>query len=333
MTSNDPLAPRSSARDAFAGPIACITLLTDDAEATDKFYSGVLEMERDDARESAEAEKRELWALPESFAWSERVYWRPGLPEVARLRVLASPDAGTPVRPGLDSLLEGGLSIGFAMRDLEAVVARGARLGFETTAGVGALDMQRADGSPYQALECHFHAPDDVYALGVGRPPDLAPVGPIESAKTVGAPSYTGQVMNHCDETMRFFIDVLGYEVRRDMKVGGPIAEKGLGLPAGTMMRFMQVFAPGSTSSYFIVLDFEDAGKNNAAVAPPHRGVVMWTIPVRDVGLVAASVGDVGCEVVAGPISYNVPGLGNRAVVSVRTQNGFLVECVQMDDD
>ena len=215
------------------------------------------------------------------------------------------------------------------MRDLEAVVAHGAKLGFETTAGVGALDMQRADGSPYQALECHFRAPDDVYALGVSRPPDLAPVGPIEAGRTVGGPSYTGQVMNHREDTLRFYTDVLGYEIRRSMSVSGPVAEKGLSLPKGTSMDFLQLFAPGSTSGYFIVLDFADEGLPNAAVAPPHAGVVMWTFPVKSVADVADGARSAGCALVGGPSQLDTPYFGSCLSICVRTANGFLVECIE----
>lgn len=330
--SRDPLAPSTEGVDAFAGPLACITLITRFPAEIDRFYGGLMEMTRfaETSSDAQRDEQRELWGLPEAFEWEELLYCRPGLPDVPMLRVLSSAQAGDPVRPGLAARSEGGLSIGFAMRDLDAVVARGAEAGFETTAGVGALDMRRADGSPYQALECHFRAPDDVFALGVSRPPDLAPVGPIEADASVGGPAYSGQVMNHCEATLRFYTEVLGYEVRRDMEVGGPVAEKGLGLPPGMSMRFLQVFAPGSTSGYFIVLDFGTDGEG-ASVAAPASGVVMWTFPVADVERVASQVGRVGCEVVAGPKTATTPYFGSHRAVTVRTANGFVVECIERD--
>ena len=326
---NDPFAPTGEA--GFAGPVACITLITRDLDATKAFYADVLEMatRHVDAPPEDVATQRELWALPPDFAWTETVFYRPTLPSVPQLRVLSSAQAAAPVRPDLASRLEGGLSVGFAMRDLHAVVARGAELGFHTTAGVGGLDMVRGDGSPYQALECHFRAPDDVYALGVSRPPDLAPVGPIEDTRTVGGPAYTGQVMNHRDSTLKFYTDVLGYEVRRTMQVSGGMAEQGLGLPAGTTLDFLQVFAPGSASGYFIVLDFGDDGVSNEAVAPPHAGVVLWTIPVDRVDDVAERVADVDCEVVAGPVDTHNGCFGAHRALTVRTANGFLVECIE----
>lgn len=329
--SNDPLAPSSDSADSLAGPIACVTLMTHYPADTAQFYGALMEMEAQDAATPLERrdDQRRLWGLPDTFEWTETVFRRPQLPDVPLLRVLASEEAAAPVRTDMNARLEGGLSVGFAMRDLDAVVARGAELGFDTTAGVGGLDMKRVDGSTYQALECHFRAPDKVYALGVSRPPDMSPVGPIESDRSVGGPSYTGQVMNRREQTMRFYTDVLGYEVRRSMEVSGPMAEHGLGLPPGTTMQFLQVFAPGSTSGYFIVLDFGDRGLPNDAVAPPHTGVVMWTFPVSSVAEVAAAAADVGCSIVAGPLSTENPYFGRHRAISVRTANGFLVECIE----
>lgn len=329
-SSNDPLAPGSGS-DGLAGPIACVTLVTRSPERVREFYSSVMQMDclQDAGPPAAQAGKRRLWALPDDFDWTESVYCRKELPDVPLLRVLSSAQAASPVRPGMASRLEGGLSVGFAMRDLEPVVAHGAELGFETTAGIGALDMQRGDGSAYQALECHFRAPDDVYALGVSRPPDLAPVGPIETDRTVGGPSYTGQVMNHREDALSFYTDVLGYEVRRSMRVSGPVAEKGLALPPGTAMDFLQLFAPGSTSGYFIVLDFGDAGQANDAIAAPHAGVVMWTFPVKSIAAVADGAKATGCSVIAGPLSFETPYFGQYKALTVRTANGFVVECIE----
>jgi len=330
MNANDPLAPRAPAGDAFAGPVACITLIGAERDSVERFYSTLMEMSRLPLPDGAQTADRRLLALPEGFDWEEVVFWRPACPDVAKLRVLVSAQAGSPVRPEMDATLEGGLSVGFAMHNIDAVIERGAASGFHTTAGVGALDMQRSDGSPYQVRECHFRAPDDIYALGVSRPDDLAPIGPIEDGRNVGGPSYSGQVMNGCDTTLRFYIEVLGYELRRRMTIGGELAEKGLGLEPGTTFEFLQVFAPGSVSNYFIVLDFGDRGRANDAVAPPHRGVVAWTIPVANVDRVADESGRVGCRVIAGPVKHETALFGEHRVVSVATANGFVVECVQL---
>lgn len=331
-TSNDPLAPSGNAQDAFAGPIACVTLVTAFEKETRHFYTSVMEMEIAEGLATPtdmHADQRSLWGLPDNFRWEETVFNRSAVPGNTLLRVLYSEQAGAPVRPGFNVLLEGGLSVGFAMHDMAGVLEHGKKLGYETTAGITTLDMKRSDGSPYQALESHFKAPDDVYALGVGRPPDLAPVGPIEDGKRVGGPSYTGQIMNHCDETLRFYTEVLGYEIRNRTSLPPSGPEGGLIKPPGTESEFLQVFSPGSTTGYFIVLDYGDKGEANTRLAPPHSGVVMWTIPVKSVSDVVEKAPSTGCAVFAGPLETETPYFGKHTAVTIRTANGFMVECIE----
>ncbi len=329
----DPLAPTTSGAGAFAGPLAAITLITDSLPAVEALYTGLFGLQRVSPAVATDPSlARSLWGLPDDFRFEEVLLQRADEPNVPTLRVLVSQQAASSVRPAYATTLEGGLSVGFVMRDIERVVNAGAAAGFPTSAGVVSMDMARPDGSPYQVHECHFLAPDDVYALGVERPPDLAQIGPIATGEAVGGPAYTGQVMNHCDATLAFYTDVLGYEVRRRMTVGGPLVEQGLSLDPGTSFEFLQVFAPGSTTAYFIVLDFADGGKPNPAIAPPHRGVVMWSVPVADVAQVAAAAPGAGAAVLAGPVRGGSALFGDRPSVSVRTANGFIVECVQMDD-
>lgn len=331
MTVEDPLAPGSEARDRFAGPVAAITLLTATPEKTEAFYSDLAGLSRDvPAAPTDPAVARGLWGLPDDLAYRETIYRRAGEPRVPVLRVLEASTGASTIRPGHDAMLEGGLSIGFAVRDMNALIQAGHARGFDTTAGRVALELARSDGSPYEVAECHFKAPDDVYALGVERPPDLAQVAPIATNEPVGGPAYTGQVMNHCDRTLAFYTEVLGYEVRRRVSLSGPQLEAGLGLPEGTSLEFLQVFAPGSSTGYFIVLDFGDAGSSNDTLAPPHRGVVGWTIPVKNAGIVAERAAVGNASVIAGPLRCHSPVWGDHFAVSVRTANGFIVECVQI---
>lgn len=330
--SNDPLAPTGNAEDAFAGPIACVTIITKCESEAKRFYTNVMEMEIGEhlpTPSARHADQRALWGLPNDFEWAEIVFYRSMLPDTTLLRMLSSEQAGPPVRSGYNVLSEGGLSVGFAMHDMAVVVEHGKTIGYETTAGITTLDMKRTDGSPYQALECHFKAPDDIYALGVGRPRDLAPVGPIEDGKTVGGPSYAGQIMNHCEDTLRFYTEVLGYEIRNRTSLPPSGPEGGLIKPPGTESDFLQVFAPGSTTGYFIVLDYGDKGLGNDRVAPPHSGVVMWTIPVMSIAEVMKKAPSTGCSVLAGPIETENPYFGAHRAVTIRTANGFLVECIE----
>jgi catechol 2,3-dioxygenase-like lactoylglutathione lyase family enzyme len=328
------------ARNYRVGPLLMVTHVTGEPAATRHFYRDMMAMAdvSDRAMPAAgQAVQRELWGLDAGAGWTEQLYERPGLPQVPRVRVLAMDRPGPVIRPGLDVLLEGGLSVGFAVRnraEMEQCVARGEALGIGTTAGITTIEFRRPDGSPYEALETHFRAPDDVYGLGVGRPEDLPPVGPIEPGHMIGGPAYSAQVVNHADDDVAFYRDVLGFEVRRDVDLTSSGPAGGLGLQAGTVMRFLQLYAAGSETGYLVMLDFRDAGKPQAGpIRPPGRGVAMWTFPTDDLDAVLLRCRAQGVRVQGGPATLDSPLLGAHRAATLLTPHGFLVELVQTGRD
>jgi len=325
-------------RDYRVGSLLMVTHVTADPAATRHFYRDMMAMAEvsDRAMPAAgRALQRELWGLDRDQRWSEQLYERPGLPQVPRVRVLAMDPPGRVIRPGMDVLIEGGLSVGFAVRnraEMEQCVARGEALGIGTTAGITTIEFRRPDGSPYEALETHFKAPDEVYGLGVGRPEDLPPVGPIEAGQMIGGPAYSAQVVNHADEDVAFYRDVLGFEVRRDVDLTSSGPAGGLGLAAGTVMRFLQLYAAGSETGYLVMLDFRDAGRRpSGPIRPPGRGVAMWTFPTDDLEAVLAAARERGIEVPGGPVTLDSPLLGVHRAATLLTPHGFLVELVQVE--
>ena len=217
---------------------------------------------------------------------------------------------------------------------MEQCVARGEALGIGTTAGITTIEFRRPDGAPYEALETHFRAPDDVYGLGVGRPENLPPVGPIEPGRMIGGPAYSAQVVNHADDDVAFYRDLLGFEVRRDVDLTSSGPAGGLGLQAGTVMRFLQLYAAGSETGYLVMLDFRDAGKPQAGpIRPPGRGVAMWTFPTDDLDAVLLRCRAQGVRVHGGPATLDSPLLGAHRAATLLTPHGFLVELVQTGRD
>jgi catechol 2,3-dioxygenase-like lactoylglutathione lyase family enzyme len=328
------------ARTYRVGPLLMVTHVTGEPAATRHFYRDMMAMAdvSDRAMPAAgQAVQRELWGLDAGAGWTEQLYERPGLPQVPRVRVLAMDRPGPVIRPDLDVLLEGGLSVGFAVRnraEMEQCVARGEALGIGTTAGITTIEFRRPDGSPYEALETHFRAPDDVYGLGVGRPQDLPPVGPIEPGRMIGGPAYSAQVVNHADDDVAFYRDLLGFEVRRDVDLTSSGPAGGLGLQAGTVMRFLQLYAAGTETGYLVMLDFRDAGKPQAGtIRPPGRGVAMWTFPTDDLEAVLLRCRAQGIRVHGGPATLDSPLLGAHRAATLLTPHGFLVELVQTGRD
>ena len=328
------------ARTYRVGPLLMVTHVTGEPAATRHFYRDMMAMADVSDRAmpaDGQAVQRELWGLDAGAGWTEQLYERPGLPQVPRVRVLAMDRPGPVIRPDLDVLLEGGLSVGFAVRnraEMEQCVARGEALGIGTTAGITTIEFRRPDGSPYEALETHFRAPDDVYGLGVGRPQDLPPVGPIEPGRMIGGPAYSAQVVNHADDDVAFYRDLLGFEVRRDVDLTSSGPAGGLGLQAGTVMRFLQLYAAGTETGYLVMLDFRDAGKPQAGtIRPPGRGVAMWTFPTNDLDAVLLRCRAQGIRVQGGPATLDSPLLGTHRAATLLTPHGFLVELVQTGRD
>jgi catechol 2,3-dioxygenase-like lactoylglutathione lyase family enzyme len=278
------------------------------------------------------AELTALLGLPPETRWTEYVYERAGVAGAPFVRVIAVEPPGAQIRPAMAALRDGSLSVGFALRDMEAGVTLGQRLGIETTRGIVSLPFQRRDGSTYLAHETHFRAPDGVYGLGVGRPEDLVPVAPIASGANAGGPAYSAQVANHGEEVWGFYRDVLGFEIRRDVELPYGEAMDGalVGVRPGTVMRFLQLFAPGTETAYIVFLDFRGAGLPALVPPrPPQRGVAAWTFRVRDLDATLARARSSGAPLVCEARRLDHPLCGNGRAASLLAPNGFLVELVE----
>jgi catechol 2,3-dioxygenase-like lactoylglutathione lyase family enzyme len=271
---------------------------------------------------------RELWGLAPEAAWRELRFVGPEGERGAIVRVLVMP-GGELVRPGMESRLTGGLSIGFPAASLEDTLARVTALGFESTAGIVRLTITRPDGSSYVSGELLFRGPEQIYMLAVGRPADMTPVGPIDAATGMGGPAYSAIVVPDATREIEFYRQVLGWEARQDivLTTSGPAG--GLGLEAGTQFRFVQLFAPGAATRYICLLDMLAAGRANP-VAPrlPNRGVVMWTFGTRVFDEVAQRVraaatrGELGSQ----PRFCGAP--GPRAL-TVLSPAGLMIEVIE----
>lgn len=318
----------------MGSPLRVVTLSTGDLAACRRFYCGVLQMrELPEVGSTAEvsglnATQARLWALSPEARWTVAHFVSPGLSGGPVLRVLEFSQPGPLIRPGFDLLLEGGLTVGFAVRDLQAVAAAARQQGFAVRNENVAHTFYREDGSRYEALECPLVAPDQVYTPGVARPADLGPVGPIAPGYNVGGPSFSTLVANHADPVLEFFSGVLDYQVRRDVMFKEDDLHEKLRLPPHTPIRFVTMFARGSNSSNIEFLDFGPSGrKNPVPLGPPSRGLVMWSFRVRDLDEALARVRARGLEVVCEPLRLQMP-FGTPTVATVRAPNGFLVELV-----
>jgi catechol 2,3-dioxygenase-like lactoylglutathione lyase family enzyme len=334
-TANDPLAARGDARSAAVSGLVAVTHVTADRAACARFYRDLMGMTEAPGRVSRPAQRAELAALlglPQELPWAEDVYERRGVPGAPFVRVIAPAAPAAEIRPGMAALRDGSLSVGFALRDMQTGVARGRELGIETTHGIVSLPFRRLDGSTYLAHETHFRAPDGVYGLGVGRPEDLVPVAPIATDANAGGPAYSAQVANHGEAVWGFYRDVLGFEIRRDVELPYGEAMDGalVGVRPGTVMRFLQLFAPGSETGYLVFLDFRDNGLPALAPPrPPQRGIAAWTFRVRDLDATLGRARAAGAPLIRDARSIDHPLQGPVRAASLLAPNGFLVELIE----
>lgn len=333
-TSKDPLAPKTDGKESNISRLSTITVVTRDLDATSRFYRDGLAMRQTGPIASSahqRARLRGLWGIPSDADWVEYHFDRPGAAEAALVRVLVL-DRDTPaIRPEWSGQREGSLSIGFSIRDMEGTVSRVSRAGFGTTAGVSDLKLVRPeDGSTYIVQEVHFKAPETIYGLGVARPHDLPPISPLDPATGIGGPAYSGLTVMDSDRTISFLTDALGLEVRRDVvfKSSGP--KGGLALPEGTAFRFVQVFAPGASTGYLVLLDMQDKSlRRQVEPRPPYRGVAMWTFMVKDMEKAIERLRVNGAPIAHGPVLLNHPPYGPHRSLTTIMPNGFLVELVE----
>jgi len=328
----DPMAPTADAPQSLCGPLCRATLRTDDAAGCIRFFTEAMHMQLISDREPAAptaALQRQLWSLPAAATWRELCFDHPGEGRGYTLRVIVM-DGGKRIRPAMESRLNGGLSIGFPVANIEDTLARLTAQGIDSTAGIVPLVMTRPDGSSYTSGEIHFRGPEDSYALVVGRPPDLAPVGPIDRASGIGGPAYSAIVVSNASAEIDFYQQVLSWEARRDvvLTTSGPAG--GLGLDAGTQFRFVQLFAAGATTGYIVLLDMLEQGRVNP-IEPgfANRGIVGWTFPTRsfDQVVVRLASDQSGAALIAGP--FRDPKTGAR-VLSIRSPAGLTMEIEEL---
>ena len=331
MTAADPMAPRSGASPTLCGPLAGVTMLTNDAAATSRFLTQALRMQRasDVVLTPPDIEQRHaLWGLPRDSVCREQTFVGTDSTPAITVRVLVTA-GGELIRPAMESRLTGGLSIGFPVASLEQTLTRVTALGYESTAGIVPLTITRPDGSSYVSGEILFRGPEQIYMLVVGRPSDMTPVGPIDAASGIGGPAYSAIVVPDAAREIEFYREVLGWEARQNivLTTSGPAG--GLGLDAGTQFRFVQLFAPGTTTAYVCLLDMMAVGRASP-VAPriPNRGVVMWTFGTRKFDEVEKRARTAVTKDALGS-NLRVGGAPVARALTVHTPAGVMIEIVE----
>jgi catechol 2,3-dioxygenase-like lactoylglutathione lyase family enzyme len=325
---SDPLEPKSSPASALTSGLAAVTIMSADLTLSRRFYQGAMGMNAQVMRlkGATAANWRRHYGAAGSGPLEMIIFNRPDVPDAAMVRVIMADPALPEARPGHDAEITGALSLGFP------VIGNAARdqivqaMGWKPVAGLTSITLPRGDGTTYSVGETHYRAPDGVMALGIDRA-DMRPVGPIDSALSIGGPAYSGAMIGDAAKTATFFRDVLGWELRREVELASSGPSGGLGLPAGTRFAFQQWFAPGARTGYLILMDLLNAGKPNARpLGLGNRGLGMWSFSTTKLSEILKRAKGQGVTILSGPAKTLVPGVGVATSLILATPDGLPIE-------
>ena len=330
-TSNDMLAPQTSAADALTGPLHTVTVATASLAESLLFYRdglGMSVMGPVSVDADTRAKQRMLWGVPKDIDWDLYLLSRPGAPGAASIRLLIL-DTPTPaIHSSWSALQSGPFSMGFPNEDQEALDAKMRQLGFGSLNVIEKYTVPRRDGSVYPIHETIFNGPDFVHAVGIFRGDGMLQLGPVVPDTGLGGPAYSAQVVDDSDAMLAFLTEVLGMELRSDRTWKSAGTEGALNVPDGTVFRFSIVYAMGATSGHLLFVDYENVASLSNGVAPrlPNRGIGMWTFPVSDLEEVLRRAKEAGIELASPPVVADMPTFGKATVATLIAPNGFMIE-------
>lgn len=331
----DALAPKTTGEDRPIHPLHTVTLCTADLDGTLRFYRdglgltarGPIELD-----EATRAAQRELWQIPAEIGWDLYILERPAADDTIQVRVLLL-DRETPlIHASWDSRELGPFSMGFPTLELIPWDEELRAMGYESMLPLTQYQVPRADETMYGIHETIFKAPDFVHAVGISRRDGMPQLGPVDPETGRGGPAYSAQMVENSEEVIGFYTDVLGLELRSDRRFKSGGSKGALGVPDGTYFRFAILYAEGARTKQLLFVDYEgDLALPGPGVPPrpPHRGLAMWTFPVRDLDEMLGRLTEAGIEPVAGPVETTSPTLGHHRALTVLAPNGFLVELFQ----
>lgn len=312
------------------GPLHTITVVTAAAEPMHRFLAegiGLTPLPGPELTADGQSRIATYLGLPTSSAWSVQAFRQSEGSANSQVRVFSSQAADKVVRPEVNGRFVGGLSIGFAMDDLAKREGVMRDAGFESSVGVKSLEFSKPDGSKYVSEEIHFIGPDNILGLGVKRPDGFQPVGPLDPESGVSGPAYSALCVPDADAAITFLEEVLEFEIRRDIDL--TVAQpSGLQLATGMKERFVQAFAPGTSTGYLVLLDHYSENIPTPArnQGPPSRGIVMWSFPSSDLAAAHDRAQAAGAPVLAPPGQYDSPFLNGAESMLVQMPGGYPVE-------
>lgn len=326
----DIFVPTSRKEDAIAGPLTMVTWVTSDAQQVSKILcNGYHQTHGEWMQPTSESYEglNNYFGFEKSSKWKYVRFDKQGAGKNIGIRVI-HPDHLLPViRPTYEGLYKGGATISCPIQDIPRHQAEMSELGIESTIGIKEMEFESPSGETYISSEIVYEGPDNIFVLGVTRPEIFIPIGPIDKDIGIGGVAYSARCITETDNTIDFFEQVLGFEIRRDVKFDVD-NRSAINLPEGTTERFIQGFSPGSSSGYVVFMDHGEATKYREMdyYDAPYRGLVMWSFPTLNLNEIYERALKFGVEILHPPNNYNSPALTAKKSFVLKDPDGFQIE-------
>jgi hypothetical protein len=334
VTQRDLTDPASLVAEAVAGPVAIITLCTNQPDSLELFFVKGWGMRKSGPFSCSPKQRKQLaagWQIPDSLSFQITYYDRPGAPSNCILRVLSFNKKVPAIRSKFGPAENGPFTLGFPNTQQEKLHAYLQSLGYQTLAPLQASMLNKPDGTQYKYLETIYKGPEWLYAVGIERGNGMPPLSEVDSISQLGGPGYSAlNVSGISDTVLAFFTQVLGYELRRDQvwKTGEGSA---LGLPAGIPFRFSIAYAKGATSGHLLFLDFQKTAPVKSAHPPhiPNAGIGMYSFRTSKFDKLLANAISFGIPIISGPGYLTDPWLGKYRSVVMMAPNQVYIEVIE----
>ena len=326
----DIFVPKSTADDALVSPLHTTTYVTGDRSRLDTILREGYGLTASDWFQPTADEFAALnpyLGFDDNHRWEACRYFKSGEGSNGRIRVIHVHQETPAVRPSYEGLYTGGATISFPIADLRAHETHMRTLGVESTIGVKDMEFASPTGETYVSSEIVYKAPDNAFLLGVTRPDIFIPVGPMDAATGLGGPAYSARCVAKADATSKFLVDVLGYEIRRDVAFEVD-DNSAINLPEGVTERFIQAFAPGSSSGYLVLMDHGKDTRYSPApgFGPPNRGIGIWSFHTAQLDDVHERAVQAGVTIHTAPAEVASPFLDAGRVMMMEDPDGFCIE-------
>ncbi|MEP3226808.1 MAG: VOC family protein [Parasphingorhabdus sp.] len=326
----DIFVPQSNADDAIVGPLQMVTYVTDDRATVEKIFTQGYGLQNSGWHTLSDhklVRANAYFGFEENQKWQSCTFYKSGAGANVQIRVMALETTAPLVRPAYDGLYAGGATMSFPINDLHAHEKHMMTIGIESTIGVKEMEFASPSGETYISAEIVYKAPDNIFVMGVVRPDIFVPVGPIDPATGMGGAAYSARCISAADDTIAFFRDILGFEIRRDVEF--TVGERSaLLMPEGTTERFVQAFAPGSASGYLVLMDHMESTKPSPASSygPPNRGIAMWSFAAKDIEHIQQRAERSNIEIVHPAAVHDSLFLPEVRSMILKDPDGFLIE-------